>query len=566
MFVVFEGIDGSGKTTLSNRVAERLSARGLSVKHVRAEGKFASSVTEAIRSLARDQRNLALVPKAEFLLYVAREVQLVEEALLPALQTHDVVIADRYLDTPEVLARFGRQLDGVFVEGILSTLKTDLKPDLAILVDVDPALARARRRAQKQSTREVKAPSRKGLTGSGLQQRLRQGYAELAAAAPERWAVIHNDSLALETAVERVTELIASALTKGVSPSLVEFTEKDRQSASAAPVRDELQARDLFLGWVADRAQREPAVAATFLGGFFGPGADELRLELVERAPKAVLLGARGLVDELSFRLRERLVRAEPAATLISLSGVANDEPRALALRSELAEQHGAEAAASLLGLADDSAYALRERLYERWPDAVLESLATLDDTRAWALRERWLESRRERLASTYELARTAVRSVRGLDDARAWSLRHAARAVAPAEALRSLTRVQDEQSFEWRAESLARAPRPVMESLRGVTRAEAWELRRRVAATCREALEGFAGVDGDEPWALRDEYADVWPCAVVRSLGTLADSPRGQSLLARQLSRHGASLNVRRHAAAIALGVHRNTNLAEND
>ena len=74
MFVVFEGIDGSGKTTVSNRVVKRLGERGLSVKHVRAEGKFASSVTEAVRALARDVKNLELVPKAEFMLYVARKI------------------------------------------------------------------------------------------------------------------------------------------------------------------------------------------------------------------------------------------------------------------------------------------------------------------------------------------------------------------------------------------------------------------------------------------------------------------------------------------------------------
>ena len=77
MFVVFEGIDGSGKTTLSNKVAAALHARGLPVRHIRAEGKYASTVSEAIRELGRDARNLELVPEAELLLYVARDVQLI---------------------------------------------------------------------------------------------------------------------------------------------------------------------------------------------------------------------------------------------------------------------------------------------------------------------------------------------------------------------------------------------------------------------------------------------------------------------------------------------------------
>jgi len=566
MFVVFEGIDGSGKTTLSNRVAQSLAARDLKVKHLRAEGKFASTVSEAIRSLARDQRNLALVPKAEFLLYVAREVQLMEEALIPALESHDVVIADRFLWTPEVLARFGRRLDRGFVEGILSVVSRELRPDLTILVDVDPALARARRRAQKRSAREVKPPSRKGLTGTGLQHRLRRGYAELAAASPESWAVIDNDA-DLDGSVRRVTELIASSLEKGVWRSLVDFSEAGGSAgAVAAPVTDARQACDQFLGWLIAHARHEPAVAASFLAGFHGPDVDGLRRTLAEKVPSALLASSRGLTDDTSFVLREKLAQAQPGAVLLSLAGIANDEPRALALRLELAERAGAEAAASLLGLSDERSFELRERLYEKWPDAVAESLAGLGGERAWALRERWLASRRTRLASSYELARTALRSIRGLGDERAWALRESMRAIAPAEALRSLTRLEDERSFEWREQALLRAPRPVMESLRAVTRPEAWALRRRVAADCREAVEGFAGLDGDEPWALRDEHADTWPCAVVRSLGTLADTARGQALLARQLALHGDSLNVRRHAAAIALGVHRDASFAESD
>jgi dTMP kinase len=129
MFVVFEGIDGSGKTTVSNRVVDRLRALGLAVKHLRAEGKFASSVTEAIRALGRDVKNLDLVPQAEFLLYVARDVQLIEEALRPALLEHDVVIADRFLYTAEVLACYGRRLSPEWAAPVLRAAANQLLPD-----------------------------------------------------------------------------------------------------------------------------------------------------------------------------------------------------------------------------------------------------------------------------------------------------------------------------------------------------------------------------------------------------------------------------------------------------
>src|SRR5258706_2223884 len=97
MFVVFEGIDGGGKTTLSNLAAAKLRAAGLRVTHVREGGTFASEVTQALRELGRDSRNNALEPRAELMLYLTRDVQLVDEVTRGALHVNDVVIADSYV-------------------------------------------------------------------------------------------------------------------------------------------------------------------------------------------------------------------------------------------------------------------------------------------------------------------------------------------------------------------------------------------------------------------------------------------------------------------------------------
>ena len=83
---------------------------GLVVEHVREGGLFASSVTQALRELGRDSRNLALTPRAELMLYLTREVQLLDEATRPALERADIVIADRFVATAEVLAVYGRGL------------------------------------------------------------------------------------------------------------------------------------------------------------------------------------------------------------------------------------------------------------------------------------------------------------------------------------------------------------------------------------------------------------------------------------------------------------------------
>jgi dTMP kinase len=205
MFVVFEGIDGSGKTTISNRVATELAAEGLSVKHLRAEGKFVSPVSEGIREFGRNAQNLDLSWQAEFLLYVARDVQLIHEALRPALGEHDLVLADRFLYTPEVLGRHGRRLPESFTRPILTAAADGLEPDLVILVDVDPTYARARRKLRKLAEHQPKPPSRKGLSGVGLQQRLRRGYLALADEHPERWVVLENQD-SLDKSVKRAVD------------------------------------------------------------------------------------------------------------------------------------------------------------------------------------------------------------------------------------------------------------------------------------------------------------------------------------------------------------------------
>jgi dTMP kinase len=555
MFVVFEGIDGSGKTTISNRVVRRLKQRGIATCHLREDGRFASSVTEAVRELARDARHLQLVPGAELLLYAARELQLSEEALRPALEQGKLVVADRYFYTAEVLGRFGRGLDAGWVRALVDLTRRGLVPDLVVLVDVDPALARARRKASKLEEPTRKPPSRKGLAGAGLAERLRAGYLELARAEPERFVVIDNEG-ELDASVARVERLIETALTRGTGVARAEFGEGGVPALEPSRPASVSEALAQLLEWVSRRAQTEPAVAAIMLSGTCGPRVDALRERLAESAPRVVLHGLRGLTDRLSFELRLRLAREYPAAVAASLEAIGNHDSTALALRNELRERAGAEVASSLRGLADDRALELRAELYERHPDAVMASLSGLDSAFAWQLRERYLEARRERLEESFELAGTVMQSVRGSGDARSWELREACWAAAPAATLKSLAGLDDARSWEWRERWLERAPRPVLESLAELRTSRAWALRGAAAPTSKEALDGIAGVDEPAAWALRERYADLWPSTVVKSLGSLHDSARGRTLLGLQLARHGQRVGVLRNAALLALNL----------
>ena len=97
VFIDFEGIDGSGKTTLSNRLADYLRENGISVHHARDRGVFRSKISRAIREMTRNPSFLRMSHFTELLLYVARDSQMIDEYIRPKLNDGQVIFSDRYL-------------------------------------------------------------------------------------------------------------------------------------------------------------------------------------------------------------------------------------------------------------------------------------------------------------------------------------------------------------------------------------------------------------------------------------------------------------------------------------
>lgn len=559
MFVVFEGIDGSGKTTVSNKVAQKLRDEGISVEHLREGGKFSSAVTQAIREFGRDARNLDLTPHAEFFLYVTRDVQLLDEMTRPALGRADMVIADRFLFSAEILGRYGRGLSEDWVRPVLRAAARGLEPDLVVLVDIDPHVARARRQVAKSLTADKRPPSRKGLSGVGMQHRFRAGYREMAARDPERWVVVDNDQ-SLDATVDRVFRLLRDAARGGVPAAVGAWRREEGQlrHAPAAPIGTPKEALAAFLRWIDDRATREPHVAAYFLAGMWGEGVDERRRALGERAPETILQGALGLDDSGSWELREALADKAPARAARSVSGFPGANPRARALRERLVKVAPLDVLASFDGIDDDDAWALRERLYDTAPDLVAASLSRIGTTRAWALRERWLASKGESAFTVYETTRLLCKSVAWLDDDRAWELRKAAREIAPIAALASISSLMtSDKAWKWRERWLDRAPKTVFGTIRRSVDPRAWAMRDRLVAVCKEGIDSLQDLDTPEAWRLREAHADTWPSTVVKSLGPAADTARGRALVERQLNKYPDNVSLLKHAAAIAVGAH---------
>ena len=151
LFISFEGLDGSGKSTQIARLAETLTARSLDVLATREPG--GSAIGKRIRSILLDSRTAGLSPRAELALMFADRAQHIEEHIAPALKAEKIVICDRYTDSTEAYQGFGRQLGAQVVLDLHRMLCQDLWPDLTLLLESELGASVARARNRNQSSR-----------------------------------------------------------------------------------------------------------------------------------------------------------------------------------------------------------------------------------------------------------------------------------------------------------------------------------------------------------------------------------------------------------------------------
>lgn len=185
-FITFEGGEGSGKSTQVKRFAASLEARGIKVLLTREPG--GTRLAELIRGLLKDEAEDPPVDRAELLLFLAARAQLVKNVIRPALEEGTWVVSDRFSDSTIAYQGYGRGLPLDFVCAANNFACEDLKPDLTILLDLDPAVAEARMRKREESTNTV--ADRIERAGEEFHARLRSGFLALAAADASRFAVI----------------------------------------------------------------------------------------------------------------------------------------------------------------------------------------------------------------------------------------------------------------------------------------------------------------------------------------------------------------------------------------
>ncbi len=178
MFIVFEGLDGSGKSTQVRSLFRRLRQDGHNVLLTREPG--GTPLGETLRRWLKRGRHLALL--SELSLFIAARAQLVEDVIRPALESGVSVIGDRYTASTVAYQGHGRGLDLELLDRLNRAATGGLTPDLTVLLDLPVQAGLARKRNPDADTFDA-APS-------AFHRKVRDGYLALAAQDPGGWLVL----------------------------------------------------------------------------------------------------------------------------------------------------------------------------------------------------------------------------------------------------------------------------------------------------------------------------------------------------------------------------------------
>jgi dTMP kinase len=209
MFITLEGSEGSGKSTQAIALADFLREKGYPVLLTREPG--GTPIGDQVRLILADLKNEDMLPRTEILLFQASRAQLVERVIRPHLQAGGMVLCDRYADSTLAYQGYGYQLvDLATLSQIVEFATGGLKPDLTLLLDIDPAAGLQRRR----SSGDVNRLDVYDLT---FYQRVRQGYLEMAQAEPKRWVIV-DAGQSLEQVQAELRQIVIEHLA-AVSPA-----------------------------------------------------------------------------------------------------------------------------------------------------------------------------------------------------------------------------------------------------------------------------------------------------------------------------------------------------------
>lgn len=209
-FITVEGPDGAGKTLVVERLRDALVARGFDPLVTREPG--GTAVGEQVRHIVLDHAldDAPHDPRTDALLFSASRAQLVAEVIRPALARGLLVLDARHADSTLAYQGYGGGLPLASLRELQAFATGGLRPDLTLLLDVPVEIGLARKQADEQTRFEA-------AFDVAFHRRVRDGYLELAAAEPDRFAVI-DATVSVDDVVARGLAAILARIGPGTEP------------------------------------------------------------------------------------------------------------------------------------------------------------------------------------------------------------------------------------------------------------------------------------------------------------------------------------------------------------
>lgn len=213
LLISFEGIDGSGKSTQVRALQHRLIANGYRCVVLREPG--GTSLGEKIRSLLLTKSDDKMHAEAELLLFAASRAQIVRERIRPLLDAGTIVIMDRFIDSTVAYQGFGRELDLDFIHKLNAYATGGLLPGRTILLEIDVAEARARRKGQEADRMEAEADTflSKVVDGFTAQARVHKSRIRVAVATTQEHALADRIWQSFQDLVPQWRDCVVEAAT-----------------------------------------------------------------------------------------------------------------------------------------------------------------------------------------------------------------------------------------------------------------------------------------------------------------------------------------------------------------
>ena len=211
IFITFEGIDGSGKSTHLRRAAGWLEARG--IPHVVTHEPGGTPLGDALRAVFLDPRWGAVDGTVELLLVFASRRQHLLEVIEPALAAGHHVLCDRFTDSTRAYQGFGRGVPLSLIEEVDRLATGGRRPDRTLLFDLAPG--RARRRGHSPSRRRQGKADRLDAEDLAFYRRVRDGFLAVAGEEPERFRIIDSGAAFEQTAAQVWAALAEAGLGLG---------------------------------------------------------------------------------------------------------------------------------------------------------------------------------------------------------------------------------------------------------------------------------------------------------------------------------------------------------------